>query len=107
MEEDTGPGLFTPKTKLPAWLTSIAGGVPLMELGDGADIFGRTVLEKFAEELQLILRYLDISGADMEKGQMRAEVNISLSQISNLKSKILGTKVEIKILIHSVRWSEL
>ena len=32
----------------------------------------------------------------MEKGQMRVEVNISLSKISNLKSKILGTKVEIK-----------
>ncbi|MEK9174607.1 MAG: Asp-tRNA(Asn)/Glu-tRNA(Gln) amidotransferase subunit GatB, partial [Patescibacteria group bacterium] len=45
---------------------------------------------------QLLLRYLNVSEADMEKGQLRIEANISLSQISNLKSQNLGTKVEIK-----------
>lgn len=42
--------------------------------------------------MQLILRYLDISNADPEKGELRVEVNISLSS----ESKKLGTKVEIK-----------
>jgi len=71
-------------------------GVPLMELATEPDIHSAKEARKFAEELHLIMHYLDVSDADMEKGQMRVEVNISLSQISNLKSQKLGTKVEIK-----------
>lgn len=71
-------------------------GVPLMELVTEPEIKNSEEARKFAEELQLILRYLDVSDANMEKGEMRVEVNISLSQVSNLKSQKLGTKVEIK-----------
>jgi aspartyl-tRNA(Asn)/glutamyl-tRNA(Gln) amidotransferase subunit B len=46
----------------------------------------------FAKELQLILWYLGVSDANMEKGEMRVEANISVSED---KSK-LGTKVEVK-----------
>ena len=62
-----------------------------MELVTHPDISSGAEAKKFCEELQLIFRYLGISNADMEKGQMRCEVNISLS-----KSEKLGTKVEIK-----------
>ena len=71
-------------------------GVPLMELVTEPDIESAKEAREFAQELHLILHYLDVSDADMEKGQMRVEVNISLSQISNSKSQKLGTKVEIK-----------
>jgi aspartyl-tRNA(Asn)/glutamyl-tRNA(Gln) amidotransferase subunit B len=66
-------------------------GVPLMELVTEPDIKTPEEAVNFAENLQAILRYLDVSSSDMEKGQMRIEVNISLSSSSEL-----GTKVEIK-----------
>jgi len=67
-------------------------GVPLMELVTEPDLESGEEVRKFAEELQLILRYLGVSDADMEKGLMRVEVNISLTGNDGK----LGTKVEIK-----------
>jgi aspartyl-tRNA(Asn)/glutamyl-tRNA(Gln) amidotransferase subunit B len=67
-------------------------GIPLMELVTEPDIRSAKEARKFAEELQLILRYLGVSDADMEKGQMRVEANVSLAK----EEKKLGTKVEIK-----------
>ena len=67
-------------------------GIPLMELVTEPDLSSAKEAKTFAEELHLILHYLDVSDADMEKGQMRVEVNLSLTK--NLKE--LGTKVEIK-----------
>ena len=46
---------------------------------------------KFGKELQLLLQYLGVSDANMEKGEMRVEVNLSVS-----KTDTFGTKVEVK-----------
>lgn len=72
-------------------------GVPLMELVTEPHTFDNAEeaakrASKFSRELQLILWYLDVSEANMEKGEMRVEANISIS--SNKKN--LGTKVEVK-----------
>ena len=74
-------------------------GIPLMELVTEPDITSGKEAKEFAQELQLILKYLGVSDADMEKGQMRVEVNISISKDPSAGSgqaKKLGTKVEIK-----------
>lgn len=69
-------------------------GLPLMELVTEPDITSGEQAKKFCQNLQRILRYLDVSYADMEKGQMRCEANISLHQIE--EDRLSGTKVEVK-----------
>ncbi len=66
-------------------------GVPLMELVTEPVIHSGKDAADFGRELQLLLRYLDVSDADMEKGNMRLEANVSVSD-----DDTLGTKVEIK-----------
>lgn len=66
-------------------------GVPLMELVTEPVIHDAEKAGEFARELQLLLRTLGISDANMEKGEMRVEANISVS-----KTTEFGTKVEVK-----------
>lgn len=93
-------------------------GVPLMELVTEPDIKNGEQALRFGKELQRIIRCLNISDANMEKGQMRVEVNLSLININTPRTtqipegkeheyirvidgsfvhiRELGTKVEIK-----------
>jgi len=89
LEEDTGRLLHHKDFSL---VDFNRAGIPLMELVTFPDFRSAKEARIFAQELQLILRYLDVSEADMEKGQMRIEVNLSLAE----KENSLGTKVEIK-----------
>jgi aspartyl-tRNA(Asn)/glutamyl-tRNA(Gln) amidotransferase subunit B len=66
-------------------------GVPLMELVTEPEIHSAKEAVEFAKSLQLLLRYLEAGDANMEKGEMRVEANISVSDNDHL-----GTKVEIK-----------
>ena len=67
-------------------------GVPLMELVTKPVIHSGEEIVKFGEELQKTLQYLGVAEANMEKGEMRLEVNISVSK----EEGVLGTKVEVK-----------
>lgn len=66
-------------------------GVPLMELVTEPVIHSPEEASAFARELQMLLRTLGVSDANLEKGEMRIEANISISDTSEL-----GTKVEVK-----------
>lgn len=66
-------------------------GVPLMELVTEPVIHDAKSAANFAKELQLLLQTIGVSKANMEKGEMRVEANISVSD-----SEKLGTKVEVK-----------
>jgi len=90
LEEDTG-SLVHPEGADYSLVNLNRAGVPLMELVTEPDITSGKEAKEFAQELQLIFKYLGVSDADMEKGQMRVEVNISIS-----RGDKLGTKVEIK-----------
>lgn len=76
-------------------------GVPLMELVTEPVIHDVAQVGIFARELQLILRYLGVSDANMEKGQMRVEVNVSISPDPDK----FGVPVEVKN-INSFRAAE-
>lgn len=91
LEEDTGR-LVHPAGANYSLVDLNRAGVPLMELVTEPDMNSAKEAREFAQTLHLILHYLGVSDADMEKGEMRVEVNISLSK----KAGELGTKVEIK-----------
>lgn len=68
-------------------------GTPLMEIVTEPDIKTPEEARVFLQELQRIMRSLDVSDADMEKGQMRCDANISLREAG---AKELHPKTEIK-----------
>ena len=89
LEEDTGSNVHDQGEY--SLVDYNRSGVPLMELVTEPMIHDAETAVLFAKELQLLLRYLGASDANMEKGEMRVEANVSVS-----KTETFGTKVEIK-----------
>ena len=81
-------------------------GVPLIEIVSKPNIRSAYQAKEYASKIRQIVRYLNISDADMEKGQMRCEPNISIQEKGKWKyedGKIiplgdykLNSKVEVK-----------
>lgn len=90
LEEDTARSLHEGVEKS-SLVDFNRAGVPLMELVTEPVIHTAEQAMTFGRELQILLQYMDISDANMEKGQMRVEVNISISNTDTF-----GTKVEVK-----------
>ena len=68
-------------------------GTPLMEIVSEADIASPEEAFAYLSALRQILVYGQISDADMEKGQMRCDVNVSVRPVGQ---KEYGTKIELK-----------
>ncbi|HEY4501675.1 MAG TPA: Asp-tRNA(Asn)/Glu-tRNA(Gln) amidotransferase subunit GatB [Candidatus Paceibacterota bacterium] len=74
-------------------------GVPLMELVTEPVMHSAEEAGIFAKELQILLRYLGVGDANMEKGELRIEANVSVAPTETNKKgavEALGTKVEVK-----------
>lgn len=68
-------------------------GVPLLELVTEPCLYSADEALAFLEHIKSIYQYTDISECDTKRGQIRADVNIS---IMDENASELGTKVEIK-----------
>ncbi len=68
-------------------------GTPLLEIVSEPDLRSAEEAKAYLQEMRLTLRYLGVSDADMEKGQLRCDANVSLRPVG---SQELFTKTEIK-----------
>jgi len=68
-------------------------GVPLLEIVSEPDLRTPREASAYLRTLRSILRYIDVSDADMEKGQLRCDANVSIRPRG---SESLGTRTEIK-----------
>jgi len=104
LEEDAGKSIHD---------TAIAGsenthvdynraGVPLLEIVSEPDLRSPEEAGAYLRALRQILRYLDVSEADMEKGQFRCDANVSIRLRG---SSEFGTRTELKN-INSFRFVE-
>ncbi len=92
MEEDTGKLTHADGSSLIDFNRS---GVPLVEIVTEPDFDNAVDVKAYLQKLQQIVRYSGVSDADMEKGQMRLEPNISVSLDTNSK-ELPKYKVEVK-----------
>ena len=103
LEEDTAKLIHRQSASLIDFNRS---GVPLVEIVTEPDLHDAQKAKTFLVKLQQKIRYLEISGCDMEKGTMRLEVNISLATSAEINAgRLPAYKVEIKNL-NSFRFVE-
>jgi aspartyl-tRNA(Asn)/glutamyl-tRNA(Gln) amidotransferase subunit B len=90
LEEDTGKLTHVGSQSL---VDLNRAGVPLLEIVTEADISSAEEAYAYVTRLRQVVRYLGVSTGDMEKGAMRCEANLSLTDPATGE---WGTKVEIK-----------
>ncbi|MBO0709531.1 MAG: Asp-tRNA(Asn)/Glu-tRNA(Gln) amidotransferase subunit GatB, partial [Candidatus Dormibacteraeota bacterium] len=96
MEEDTGKLLHAGDALQHAESSLVdlnRAGVPLMEIVSEPDLRSADEARDYAMTLRAILRAVGASEADMEKGQLRAEANVSVRRAGDDR---LGVKTELK-----------
>jgi len=90
LEEDAGKTVHRGDRR---WIDFNRCGVPLVEMVTGPDLRSADEAAGYLIRLRQLLRWLGISEADMEKGQLRCDANVSLRPAG---SEVLNPKTEIK-----------
>ena len=90
LEEDVGKNIHFERN---SGVDFNRAGVPLMEIVSEPDITSADMAYEYLNALKDILVYGGVSDADMEKGMVRCDVNVSIRPVG---TKELGAKIEIK-----------
>lgn len=94
MEEDAGKLMHQEDSSGKYTLVDLnRAGIPLLEIVSKPVITTPAMAKEYAQKVQQLMRYAQVSEADMEKGSLRVDANISLKNSGESK---LGTKVEVK-----------
>ncbi len=92
LEEDTAKSLHHKGYTL---LDGNKAGVPLLEIVSSPEMFSKEEAKEYAKKIYNVVRFIGVSDCDMEKGQMRFDVNINLE--IKKEGKIFKTPIsEIK-----------
>src|ERR1700726_4233305 len=98
LEQDAGK-LLHDRSPTMSYVDLNRSGVALMEIVSKPDIRSSEQAKAYLSKLRSILRYLGTSDGDMEKGNLRADVNVSVRR----PGEPLGTRCEIKN-VNSIRF---
>lgn len=94
LEEDTGKLVHANVNNKRVTLIDFnRSGIPLIEIVSEPDLRTPQEAKEYAQKIQQVVRYLGVSDADMEKGSLRVDVNVSLRKAGERK---LGVKAEVK-----------
>jgi aspartyl-tRNA(Asn)/glutamyl-tRNA(Gln) amidotransferase subunit B len=99
LEQDAGKSLHDQHPTM-SHVDLNRSGVALMEIVSKPDLRSSEEARAYLTKLRAILRYLGTSDADMEKGNLRADVNVSVRR----PGEALGTRCEIKN-VNSIRFA--
>ncbi|MDX8391334.1 MAG: Asp-tRNA(Asn)/Glu-tRNA(Gln) amidotransferase subunit GatB [Mariprofundaceae bacterium] len=91
MEEDAGKSMHEGLDGV-SHIDLNRSGVPLMEIVSEPDMCSSDEAVAYLKQLHQLVRFLNVSGADMEKGQFRCDANVSVRRTG----EPLGTRAELK-----------
>ncbi|NOR72548.1 MAG: Asp-tRNA(Asn)/Glu-tRNA(Gln) amidotransferase subunit GatB, partial [Mariprofundaceae bacterium] len=91
MEEDAGKSMHEGLEAV-SHIDLNRSGVPLMEIVSEPDMRSADEAIAYLKQLHQLVRFLEVSGADMEKGQFRCDANVSVRR----PGEPLGTRTELK-----------
>ncbi len=93
MEEDAGKNIHGEGDDPYSYVDLNRAGIPLIEIVSEPDISSPAEARLYLQKLRTIMRYIGVSNADMEKGELRCDANVSVRPKGSDK---LGVKTELK-----------